>query len=141
MQLKHNWGLIKNRLVGFRQINDETYSHKGILVNVKSFKDKVQFVFENKNMLEVSSDVLNKLLIRNESGVIWFIYEKTSSLVSGLIGFTMFDTYGFPMEITKEIMNENGMELDVEGFDVLRKLQKEKSQDSFKQVDAFLKTV
>ena len=49
----------------------------------------------------------------------------------------MYDTYGFPMEITKEILSEQKIEIDENGFYVLRNLQKEKNKNTFKNKNAF----
>lgn len=36
--------------------------------------------------------------------------------VSGGKAFTLFDTYGFPLEMTVELAKENGLTVDVDGF-------------------------
>ncbi|MBR1398236.1 MAG: alanine--tRNA ligase [Selenomonadaceae bacterium] len=37
--------------------------------------------------------------------------------LDGSVGFKLYDTYGFPFELTEEIINENGLTLDKAGFD------------------------
>lgn len=49
-----------------------------------------------------------------------------SSVLSGGLGFKLYDTFGFPWELTGEILHENGMELDKEGFD--REMQEQRSR-------------
>jgi len=139
MMIKHNWGLLKNQIIGFKEIEDNKISvHKGIMKNVKTFKDKLKFTFEDGKTLEITTDIFNRLYIRRKDDVIWFIYEGQScKVVSGMIGFTLSDTYGFPVEITKEIFEEKDLDLDVEGFNVIKTLQKEKSQNTFKNTNAF----
>ena len=41
--------------------------------------------------------------------------EKGKDL-SGEVAFQLHDTYGFPIELTQEITNERGIEVDLEGF-------------------------
>jgi len=42
--------------------------------------------------------------------------------------FKLYDTYGFPIDLTLEILADNGMEADTEGFDVLMKEQRERAR-------------
>lgn len=45
--------------------------------------------------------------------------EKTGQKITKISGnkaFTLFDTYGFPIEMTLELARENGLEVDMNGF-------------------------
>ena len=47
-------------------------------------------------------------------------FEKTGQMVkqiSGKQAFKLFETFGFPLEITQELANENGLMVDVNGFE------------------------
>lgn len=47
-------------------------------------------------------------------------FEKTGQLVKDISGkqaFKLYDTYGFPLEMTVELARENGLVVDVNGFD------------------------
>ncbi len=46
----------------------------------------------------------------------------------GDIPFTLHDTYGFPMELTREIARENGFTIDEEGFEKLMEQQRERAR-------------
>ena len=44
-------------------------------------------------------------------------FEKVSNKdIDGVTAFHLFDTYGFPLELTEELANEKGIKVDVEGF-------------------------
>ncbi|XP_020579476.1 alanine--tRNA ligase, chloroplastic/mitochondrial-like isoform X2 [Phalaenopsis equestris] len=48
--------------------------------------------------------------------------------LSGKDVFLLYDTYGFPVEITAEVAGEHGVNLDLEGFEVERENQRRQSQ-------------
>ncbi|MCI5829634.1 MAG: alanine--tRNA ligase [Treponema sp.] len=48
--------------------------------------------------------------------------------VSGKIAFRLFDTFGFPLELTKELAAENGFTVDTEGFKEAERKHKEASK-------------
>ena len=49
----------------------------------------------------------------------------------------MYDTYGFPLEISEEECEMNEVIPDSEGFWLMRELQKNKSKNTFKNKNAF----
>ncbi|MEA1958384.1 MAG: alanine--tRNA ligase [Chloroflexota bacterium] len=46
--------------------------------------------------------------------------------------FRLYDTYGFPLDVTKEIAAENDMEVDMEGFEQEMEKQREKARSAHK---------
>ena len=56
-----------------------------------------------------------------------------NNLISGEIAFKLFDTYGFPLELTLEIASEDGLNVDVDGFYECYKKHQEKSRASSDQ--------
>ncbi|GFP21612.1 alanyl-tRNA synthetase [Candidatus Hakubella thermalkaliphila] len=50
------------------------------------------------------------------------------SIISGDIIFKLYDTYGFPVELTQEIASEEGLSLDMEGYEKLMGEQKERAR-------------
>ncbi|MEO5332559.1 MAG: alanine--tRNA ligase [Magnetococcus sp. YQC-5] len=42
---------------------------------------------------------------------------QSGDLLTGEMVFTLYDTYGFPVDLTADILRERGIELDLEGFD------------------------
>lgn len=49
--------------------------------------------------------------------------EQTTTL-SGADAFKLYDTYGFPIDLTKEILEEKGMQVDEEGFHTSMEVQR-----------------
>ncbi len=55
--------------------------------------------------------------------------------LSGEDAFKLYDTYGFPVDLTKDILNEKGMTLDEEKFTECMNEQKQKARDARKASD------
>ena len=55
-----------------------------------------------------------------------FIAEKTD--IDGENAFKLYDTFGFPFELTKEIAAENGLKVDEEGFKIAMQEQKDRAK-------------
>ncbi len=65
-----------------------------------------------------------------------FIEEADSKVFSGDRAFTLNDTYGFPLDLTREILAEKGMEVDEERFQELMRQQKERARNARKDAGA-----
>ena len=50
--------------------------------------------------------------------------------IGGKEAFTLYDTYGFPLDLTELILKENGMTLDNKGFDELMQQQKQRARNA-----------
>ena len=58
-------------------------------------------------------------------GYIADMKEKGENVLAGDLTFKLYDTYGFPLEVTQEILEEKGMTVDVDGFNDKMTAQKE----------------
>ncbi|MBR7081287.1 MAG: alanine--tRNA ligase [Oscillospiraceae bacterium] len=54
--------------------------------------------------------------------------EKGETVFSGADAFKLYDTYGFPIDLTKEMVAERGMTVDEDGFKALMKEQRERAR-------------
>ena len=59
--------------------------------------------------------------------------ETGKNMLEGAIVFRLYDTFGFPPEVTNELAKENNLKIDLEGFDKLFKEHQEKSREGAKQ--------
>ena len=56
--------------------------------------------------------------------------ESGSNVVNGTDAFVLYDTFGFPIDLTELIAKENGLEIDHPGFEAELKKQKERSRNA-----------
>jgi alanyl-tRNA synthetase len=62
--------------------------------------------------------------------------EKGSDTISGADVFRLYDTYGFPVELTEEYGEEEGMKVDHDGFEAEMELQRERARAARQDVDS-----
>ena len=64
------------------------------------------------------------------------LFEKelanTKDIFSGEVAFKLYDTYGFPLDLTQDMLREKGIEVDIDGFDALMKAQRERAKAAWK---------
>ena len=58
--------------------------------------------------------------------------ENNESVFSGADAFKLYDTYGFPIDLTVEMAREEGMEVDLEAFQKLMQEQKVRAREARK---------
>lgn len=73
--------------------------------------------------LNTGTDLLNNLISQYKA--------KNVSVLKGEDVFKLYDTYGFPHELTKEIAIEQGLTIDEKGFEQEKKLAQEKSRGAW----------
>jgi alanyl-tRNA synthetase len=54
--------------------------------------------------------------------------EKSAAQIDGKAAFELFDTFGFPIDLTRLIASENNLSIDEKGFDAALKEQKDRSR-------------
>ncbi|BAQ65503.1 alanine--tRNA ligase [Geminocystis sp. NIES-3709] len=77
--------------------------------------------------LERGEKLLNEVIIKLRS------QQKT--VISGEDAFTLYDTYGFPLELTQEIAEEESLTVDVSGFEAEMEAQRVRSQSAHETID------
>lgn len=78
--------------------------------------------------LEKEETKFNKTLKDGEGLFFKLVKHLKTNEISGEDAFKLFDTFGFPIEFTEELAKENGLIVDVEGFNEAFKKHQEKSK-------------
>ena len=90
-----------------KEVSGEAYPE---LVEKESYVKKVIKIEEEKfnETLDQGVEILN--------GYIAELKEANETVLSGDKAFKLYDTYGFPLDLTEEILEEQGFGIDEEGF-------------------------
>jgi alanyl-tRNA synthetase len=67
--------------------------------------------------------------------IIQELKQQGKTQISGESAFTLYDTYGFPLELTQEIAEENNLTVDEAGFDAQMRLQVERAKEAHETID------
>ncbi|WP_212934671.1 alanine--tRNA ligase [Bacillus hominis] len=62
--------------------------------------------------------------------------EEKTTVISGVDAFRLYDTYGFPIELTEEYAEEAGMTVDQAGFESEMEKQRERARAARQDVDS-----
>ena len=100
--------------------------YKDIFKNLSSQSDFIKEVIleEEKTFLSTLDKGLKKI---NE-------YGDSSKKVSGELVFELYDTYGFPIDLTELIFREKGINIDKEKFNELLETQRNRSRNVSKAI-------
>ena len=109
-------------------------------LNIENLKEMYPALETNKEIIKsVILEEKDKFVKTLEKGEKEFakevgqVKEQSENTVPGKVVFRLYDTYGFPPEVTEELAVENGMKIDKEGFDKLFKEHQEKSRAGSEQ--------
>ena len=107
-------------------------------INVDNLKEMYPDLAKNKEIIKsVILEEKEKFVKTLEKGEREFKKEidklKDTKKLSGKVVFKLYDTYGFPPEVTKELAKENGYEIDMKEFEELFKAHQEKSRAGSEQ--------
>lgn len=67
------------------------------------------------------------------------LMKSGGKTLDGSIAFRLYDTFGFPLDITQDMLKERGLELDLDGFDCAMQKQRELAKISWKGSGSALK--
>ena len=115
-------------------------------INRKFLKELCEIVIsQNENAyteLKDKKDYVLKVIVLEEdrfnttidaglgilSGIINELKEKGEKTISGADAFKLYDTFGFPVDLTREIAEESGLSVDNDAFAVLMDEQKQRAR-------------
>ncbi len=110
--------VIKSSKVGYPELEDK----KSMIFNVLK-EEESKF---NKT-IDTGLQKLNELCEKIE--------KNKKDTVRGKDAFMLYDTYGFPLELTIEIVEEKGYKVDIDGFNEAMEVQRETARQARKETN------
>ena len=115
----------------------EAFMYKLLPVLIETMGDAYPELIAQKELIEkVIKEEEESFLRTLETGIRLLDkkMEETKasgkSVLNGVDAFTLYDTYGFPLDLTELILRENGMEADIEEFNKAMQQQKERARNA-----------
>lgn len=107
-------------------------------LNIENLKEMYPELEKNKETIKAviieEKDKFVKTLANGEREFLKEISKlENTKILPGKMVFRLYDTYGFPPEVTKELALENGYEVDLKEFEELFKKHQEKSRAGSEQ--------
>ncbi|MBB5040252.1 alanine--tRNA ligase [Prosthecobacter dejongeii] len=110
----------------FYKLVDVLALHMGdVFPELRARKDQI------KAVLKVEEEAFNRTLDR---GIALFESEASKgSSITGDFAFQLYDTFGFPLDLTELLARERGLTVDTEGFEKLMTEQRERARSAMKK--------
>ena len=115
---------------------DLPFLYKLVDVVVENYGEAYPDLIKNKakivETIKKEEERFNKTLDRGYKLLNEFIDNKKD--IDGESAFKLYDTFGFPFELTKEIAEENGLKADEKGFKAAMKEQKDRAKAATQKI-------
>ncbi len=120
---------------GRKLMIDGSFLAKPAEIVIAEYKDAYPELAEHaafiKEQLTLEEEKFSKTLKAGEAEfqkLLPNLQKNPRMVIPGRVAFRLYDTFGFPIEITEEMAKENGMTVDIEGFKEQEKKHQEESR-------------
>ena len=124
------------RLLGIKGTFLKDLCEKVFETSGEAYPDLIERAAYIKKIIGIEEEKFAATIDQGQAILDQYIAEAKaagSSVISGDKCFKLYDTYGFPIELTTEIAKDAGFDADVEGFTVCMNAQKEQARAARKQ--------
>ena len=118
-------------LLGLR----EPFMHRLVDTLVKEMGHQYDYLIPRADAIKTSMRLEEERFFDTiEAGIKLFNEElaRTHDRFDGAVAFRLYDTYGFPLDLTQDMLREKGIALDIAAFDAKMEAQKAQSKASWK---------
>lgn len=113
---------------------NEPFLYKMVDIVVNKYKDFYPYLIKKadliKKIVKLEEENFLKTLENGEKRLLSIINENKEKDLSGSDAFLLYDTFGFPIELTIEVCEEKDVKVDIEGFHKELLLQKERARNA-----------
>ena len=96
-------------------------------------QEKKEYV---SKLVKIEEERFHLTLAEGEKLLNEMLRESENNVLSGNVAFKLYDTYGFPYELTEEIALEQGYQVDRAGFDKEMELQRERARNAREDLES-----
>jgi alanyl-tRNA synthetase len=126
------------RLIGINGDFTTKVAETAIALSESAYPNVRQKADSIKAELQREETQFLKTLERGEkllAEVIATVKAKGNNQIDGKDAFKLYDTYGFPLELTQEVAEEEGLTIDIDGYNLAMKEQIEIAQGARESID------
>lgn len=115
----------------------EVFMYKLLPVLIETMGDAYPELIAQKSLIEKVIKEEEEAFLRTLETGIRLLDKKMEetkaagkTTISGVDAFTLYDTYGFPLDLTELILREHGMDADIDEFNVEMQKQKDRARNA-----------
>ena len=133
-------GYVLRRIIRRALRHANKIGHEGPILSTLS-STLVKEMGNYHSLLKKNEEIIKSNLLREEEqfsqtlsqGMLLLeeeIKKLDGKILSGEVIFKLYDTYGFPVDMTSDFARENSLEVDIEGYEELMSMQRERARSS-----------
>ncbi len=124
------------RVLGFNKL----FMHEVAESVFDTFGDHYTELLERRSIIEEtlkSEEGLFRRTLQRGSELLEEELERAKGQLEGAMAFQLYDTFGFPLEVTQEICAEKGIPVDIDGYEAAMKEAQERSRGAQGEKSAY----
>lgn len=113
---------------------DGAFMYKLVSTVAETMKDYYPYVVEKVDLIsklvKAEEDTFHSTLVNGEKLLNEALDNSSNKILDGSIMFKLYDTYGYPKELTAEIAEDKGFTVDYKGFEKMMEDQRERARNA-----------
>jgi alanyl-tRNA synthetase len=127
--------IMRRSMLHSHKINKSPFIYKLVPYLIKEMSEAYPELKKAQELIASTIKIEEEKFLKTlEKGIILLkeeIKSNKSQLFSGKIAFKLYDTYGFPLDLTENILKEQNIKINIEEFDKEMNEQKDRAKKSW----------